>query len=54
MFFWFFEARNKNPEDADLTVWLSGGPGAASMLGLFQELGDFFAATALSVNQLSD
>ncbi|KAG0442831.1 hypothetical protein HPB47_015578 [Ixodes persulcatus] len=40
LFFWFFPAK-ENPESAPLILWLQGGPGSSSMIGLFTEHGPF-------------
>lgn len=42
MFFWFFPSQGNYTEDP-VVLWLQGGPGATSLIGLFTENGPFRA-----------
>ncbi|KZT24376.1 serine carboxypeptidase [Neolentinus lepideus HHB14362 ss-1] len=38
LFFYFFESRGA-PDEDDVVLWMNGGPGCSSSMGLFMELG---------------
>lgn len=38
LFFWFFESRS-TPSTDPVIIWMNGGLGGASMMGLFREIG---------------
>merc|ERR1712188_69043 len=50
LFYWLFESKG-SPSTDPLIIWLQGGPGCSSMLGLFNELGPYYVTLG---GQLSD
>lgn len=38
LFYWYFDSRN-DPDNDPLILWINGGPGTSSMMGLFTEMG---------------
>ncbi|KND91866.1 Carboxypeptidase cpdS [Tolypocladium ophioglossoides CBS 100239] len=42
LYFWFFPTANEeNKDKKEIVIWLNGGPGCSSLLGLMQENGPF-------------
>ncbi|KAJ3317461.1 hypothetical protein HDV06_001548 [Boothiomyces sp. JEL0866] len=50
IFFWYFEAQVPLEENPPLIIWLQGGPGSSSMIGLFYEMGPFFINEKIEKN----
>lgn len=50
----FIESHSSNPEKDPVLLWTNGGPGAASLWGLFTELGPFYlSSTSLKTYQFN-
>ncbi|KAJ3100799.1 hypothetical protein HDU97_001917 [Phlyctochytrium planicorne] len=55
MFFWYFPAQKpKSKGPTPLIVWLQGGPGSSSMIGLFYEMGPLRVNDDLKIERNPD
>ncbi|KAJ1553084.1 Cell death protease, partial [Cladochytrium tenue] len=48
VFFWYFPSTNTS--STDLVIWLNGGPGCSSLIGMFEENGPFLIADDGTLN----
>lgn len=53
LFYWLFESQS-NPESDPLIVWLNGGPGSSSLIGLFMENGPYRLVNENGTTRIED